>query len=184
MTGALVINVTSGNLNTLGLRVINSLSGASLHAEKQLTLSGVLTVEGSTSTSGALLYAQGSAAPKWMFDRDYERFTVYGTNAKIFRGSGANFLSAFSGAIIGAQILQRLAGSGLTVHLYVNNTRVTTTALTTDNNEVSSTTAATPMVLGNARFSRHDTLRFDVSGTGSRAGTGLNLLLLYEIYTH
>ncbi|MSR67885.1 hypothetical protein EXS65_03635, partial [Candidatus Peribacteria bacterium] len=45
MTGTLVINLTSGNL---GLKIINTASGNILHAEKDLTSSGTLTVSGIT----------------------------------------------------------------------------------------------------------------------------------------
>jgi hypothetical protein len=55
MTGALVINVTGGNQNTLGLRVINTLSGAHLHAEQRLTSSGVLVVESGAYLKGSLV---------------------------------------------------------------------------------------------------------------------------------
>ncbi|HRH94266.1 MAG TPA: hypothetical protein PKV72_07090, partial [Candidatus Peribacteria bacterium] len=40
MTGALTIDITGGNRNTLGLRVLNTISGAIIHAENLLTSSG------------------------------------------------------------------------------------------------------------------------------------------------
>jgi hypothetical protein len=49
MTGALVIDLTSG---TLGLRVIETASGNILHAEKDLTSSGTLTVVGTARFKG------------------------------------------------------------------------------------------------------------------------------------
>ncbi|HRH94056.1 MAG TPA: hypothetical protein PKV72_06025, partial [Candidatus Peribacteria bacterium] len=52
MTGSLVINITGGNANTLGLKVLNTFSGAIIHAEKTLTASGMLITE-----SGALIDA-------------------------------------------------------------------------------------------------------------------------------
>lgn len=45
MTGALVVNVTGGNQSTLGIRVINTLSGAVIRAMSKLTSSGSLFVE-------------------------------------------------------------------------------------------------------------------------------------------
>lgn len=48
MTGALTINVTGGNSTTIGLKVLNAMSGATIHAEKLLTTSGSLAVEGNT----------------------------------------------------------------------------------------------------------------------------------------
>ncbi|MEQ1771538.1 MAG: hypothetical protein ABL879_17060, partial [Devosia sp.] len=56
MTGALVINVTGGDINTLGLRVINSLSGALLHAERLLTSSGMIVGESGALLGGGTLY--------------------------------------------------------------------------------------------------------------------------------
>jgi hypothetical protein len=44
MTGALTINVTGGNNSTLGLKVINTLSGSIIHAEKMLRSSGSLVI--------------------------------------------------------------------------------------------------------------------------------------------
>ena len=68
MTGALIIRVTGGVDTTLGLRVINSISGAILHAEKNLTSSGTLVVNGATrlkstvtilgTTSGSIIHAE------------------------------------------------------------------------------------------------------------------------------
>jgi hypothetical protein len=52
MTGALVINVTGGVQSTLGLRVINTASGAHLHGEQTLSSSGSLVVEGVTVLNG------------------------------------------------------------------------------------------------------------------------------------
>lgn len=51
MTGALVINVTGGTRDTLGLRIINTASGAHIHAEQLLTASGAAVIEG-TITGG------------------------------------------------------------------------------------------------------------------------------------
>jgi cytoskeletal protein CcmA (bactofilin family) len=56
MTGALVISVTGGGLGTLGLRVLNTMSGAIVHAEKDLTSSGTLNIKGSARfQSGAVI---------------------------------------------------------------------------------------------------------------------------------
>jgi len=56
MTGALAINITSGTINTIGLRVLNTFSGAIIHASQQLRSSGSLIVEGATRLqSGAII---------------------------------------------------------------------------------------------------------------------------------
>ncbi len=49
MTGALTINVTGGNINTLGLKIVNTFSGAIIHAETSLSSSGTLAVKGNAT---------------------------------------------------------------------------------------------------------------------------------------
>jgi hypothetical protein len=68
MTGALVINITGGNRNTLGLNVLNTISGALVHAEKSLTSSGTLVWEG--AASGASLYIASSIQGAGLTDCD------------------------------------------------------------------------------------------------------------------
>ncbi|MBI5155678.1 hypothetical protein HZA45_00230, partial [Candidatus Peregrinibacteria bacterium] len=59
MTGALTISVTNGTLNTLGMKIVNTLSGAIIHAEKQLTSSGIVVIkQSSLMGSGALVVVQ------------------------------------------------------------------------------------------------------------------------------
>lgn len=66
MTGALFIDVRNGGLGTLGLKVINTLSGAIIHAEVALTSSGNLNIWGNSSVrnrmSGAILVVSRSAS--------------------------------------------------------------------------------------------------------------------------
>jgi hypothetical protein len=63
-TGQLIIDITNGNGNTVGLRIIETGSGRHLHAEQVLTSSGTLVVEGNATfpsiTSGSVLYAGAS----------------------------------------------------------------------------------------------------------------------------
>lgn len=40
LTGAVTSNITNGNINTIGIKVINTLSGAQIHAEGALTVTG------------------------------------------------------------------------------------------------------------------------------------------------
>lgn len=209
LTGVTTVDITGGTQGTVGLKILQTLSGAHIHAEQFLTSSGSLAIEGGVtfaslsscsllysntngglqclsavaSASGKVLVSRGTNPPVFEYRKEYERFTLYGANSKIRRGSGANFMAAFSGAIVEVQALQRLAMSGVTVHMYVNGQRIFTTALTTDNREVGSNTAAIPAVIDNTknRFSKYDTLRFDVSGTGSISGTGLTLLIYSQV---
>ncbi len=54
MTGALTINMQGGTVNTIGAKIINTLSGAQIHAEKNLTSSGTILSFGNIITKGAL----------------------------------------------------------------------------------------------------------------------------------
>ena len=58
MTGFLIVNILNGIQSTLGIRVINTLSGAALHAENTLTSSGTLVWEG--AASGATVTVSGA----------------------------------------------------------------------------------------------------------------------------
>ena len=77
MTGQLVVDITGGGLGTIGLKVINTISGAIIHAEKTLTSSGNLVVNGNAllksrldvtgSISGSALEVLGTASGKNLF---------------------------------------------------------------------------------------------------------------------
>ncbi len=63
MTGALVIDVEGGDVNTFGLRIMNTLSGAILHAEQALTSSGAFTTDGrATFNDVAVFNEEGTDA--------------------------------------------------------------------------------------------------------------------------
>lgn len=62
MTGALTIDVTGGNLSSIGLKVLNAFSGAIVHAEKTLTTSGTLIFEGAASGSSLYIASQLNGA--------------------------------------------------------------------------------------------------------------------------
>ncbi len=74
MTGALTIDVTGGNRNTIGLKVINALSGAVVHAEMTLTSSGGFIWEG--AASGSSLYVATSVEGAGLTDCDLATQTV------------------------------------------------------------------------------------------------------------
>ena len=76
MTGALAINVTSGTINTIGLRVINTFSGAIVQATQQLRSSGTLITESGATLDGGTLHVAagpnrvgiGTTSPKATLD--------------------------------------------------------------------------------------------------------------------
>jgi hypothetical protein len=74
MTGALTINVTGGNNSTLGLNVLNTISGSIIKAAKTLASSGSLTWEG--AASGATLYIGGTIEGAGLTDCDLATQTL------------------------------------------------------------------------------------------------------------
>jgi hypothetical protein len=59
MTGALIITIQGGTVNSVGLKVLNTLSGAILHAEKLVTSSGSVAVESGVYVGGDLRFGIG-----------------------------------------------------------------------------------------------------------------------------
>ncbi|HRH94171.1 MAG TPA: polymer-forming cytoskeletal protein, partial [Candidatus Peribacteria bacterium] len=68
MTGALIINITGGNNATLGLRVLNTISGSIIHAEKTLSSSGNLVVHQFANGTGALINSDAIGSPVLALD--------------------------------------------------------------------------------------------------------------------
>ncbi len=136
MTGALTIRVTGANINTLGLNVISTISGAILHAEKTLTSSGGLVFEG--TASGSSLYVATSlrgaglsscsntANSKLLWDATSGRFlcaqdqtgsvlTIASADARYLQQSGGTMTGALrvnlSSGFLGLRILQTASGN-------------------------------------------------------------------------
>lgn len=84
MTGALRIDVTGGNFSTLGLRVANTASGAHVHAEKTLSSSGALVVEGDLTFGDAIGDAVTVNAGTWTFANDTNFVLSGGVNGLSF----------------------------------------------------------------------------------------------------
>lgn len=135
-------------------------------------------------TSGMLLISQGTAAPVFKREREYERFTLFGPQVNAVTGSGVTFPTAFSGALVDAHLQASGMSSGVTVNVYFNNKRAFSTPISTDNREATSETAATPFVINTttARFNRKQDMRIDISSVGSATytSTGIILTLWYD----
>ena len=101
MTGALTINVTGGGRGTTGLNVINTISGAVVHAEKTLTSSGNLVVvgniKGKSNISGSTLTVDGNAT---FHGLTYSFPTTQAANA-VLKTDGAGNLT-WSSSVLGA----------------------------------------------------------------------------------
>ncbi len=92
MTGALTINMQGGNLNTIGLKVINTLSGAILHAEKLLTSSGRLVVVGSSSIDPTVLFRNIGGGQVFKTEADHSRpFILYRPSNTVDYVTGLQF---------------------------------------------------------------------------------------------
>ena len=137
MTGALTINVTGGSNGTVGLNVLNTISGAVVHAQKSLTTSGTLVFEG--AASGASLYVASSfngaglvdcdiaGTSKLLWDASTGRFSC-GTDANTDtnttytagRGLTLNGTSFSTNDILTGALISFTAVNGTTVH--ANNT--------------------------------------------------------------
>lgn len=145
MTGALIIDVTGGSANTVGLNVINAISGAVLKAQKTIASSGTLVVEG--AMSGASLYVatslQGAGladcdtagTSKLLWDATAGRFSC-GTDQNsagspevgtvtfsggVLRLSDARYLKLSGGTLTGATTVNVTGGTRDTVGLKVVN---------------------------------------------------------------
>jgi hypothetical protein len=82
MTGALTINVTGGTDTTLGLRVLNAISGSLIHAEKGLTSSGNLVVKNGITASGAkIIMGNGTTSSLKILDSSLRNSLVFSNSA-------------------------------------------------------------------------------------------------------
>jgi hypothetical protein len=135
MTGALTINITNGNLNTVGLKIINTLSGASIHAERALTTSGTLVFEG--AASGASLYVASSiqgaglsdcdaASSKLLWDATTGRFSCGSDQT----GGGAGTFSTGNVLTIGDARYVDVSGDTMTGTLVIQSGNSAATTLT------------------------------------------------------
>lgn len=132
MTGALTVNISGGNRNTRGINVVNTISGAVVHAEKTLTSSGTFVWEG--SASGASLWVSNidgaglsdcddGTTGKLLWDATSKRFscgtdTDTDTNTTYTAGKGLT-LTATSFAVnanLTGSTLNFLLISGSTLH--------------------------------------------------------------------
>ena len=174
LTGVLAVTVTGGNNATVGINVVNAISGAVIHAEKTLTTSGTLVFEGAasgaslyigTSFNGAgLVTCSNATTSKLLWNSSTGRFSC-GTDAGIVFGSGQVF------AIGDARYLKQSGGT-LTGALTVNVTGGTKS--TTGLNVVNTISGA--IVHGEKTLTSSGTLVFEGAASGSSLylGTSLN----------
>ncbi len=140
MTGALTINVTGGGRNTIGLNVINTISGAVLHAEKTLSSSGTLVFEG--AGSGSSLYIASSlqgvgltdcdvtGSSKLLWDATTGRFscgtdqntTAWSNTGSLRTAFDARYVNTAGDTMTGALTINVTGGTRNTIGLNVINT--------------------------------------------------------------
>jgi hypothetical protein len=190
MTGALVINITNGNANTIGLNVLNTVSGAVLHAEKSLTSSGTLVWEG--AASGASLYVATSingaglvdcdiaGTSKLLWDSTTGRFscgtdtdTDTNTTYAAGRGIGLNGTSFSLNSTITGALVRFNTVSGSTI--YAQSALNASGSLSVDGTAYLNSNA--PLKLTNAGFYNCTALETDADGDivcGSDTDTDTN----------
>lgn len=77
MTGALTINVTGGSRNTVGLNVLNAISGAVIQASKTLASSGSLVVEDNAQFGSGAVFIISSTKRLGIGRSPTQKFDVY-----------------------------------------------------------------------------------------------------------
>lgn len=180
MTGQLVINLTSG---FYGLKLLNTMSGNIIHAEKNLSSSGSITVRG--TMSGNLLF--GKRCPSEMAIQ----YAASGTTLAV--NSGTTLMIPVPMSLTGYTISKFVATTdsagvtGLTRFAIRNVTKgkraIFTTNPSIDTAETSTVTAATAYSINasNADVAGNDKLSFDIlqiqTGTAPK---GLSLLLTFS----
>ena len=134
------------------------------------TMTGVLALKGPSLTiSGAVLSATGS------FRREVA-FTL-SDNATV-SSSGLNLLQfklrSFSGNLVGIHASSRFLGSGITIMPQFNGVNALSTALTIDEDETDSDTAATPAVIDTNSDNKAagELIEIDVTACGGTKATG------------
>jgi cytoskeletal protein CcmA (bactofilin family) len=133
MTGSLIISIQNGTLGSIGLKVLNTLSGAIIHAEKALTSSGILMVRQTTTSqgsgaltvvnntrygtgaymvaSGAILVLDSTAATRGGLNSPHILFGYQGNfDTNLYRSTGSMLRTTSSFSIMGTGTL--LVGTG------------------------------------------------------------------------
>ncbi len=120
MTGALTINVTGGNNSTIGLNVMNTISGSVIRAQKTLASSGSLVWEG--AASGATLYLGGKLEGAGLTDCDLSTQVLKwdATTGRFSCGAATNFGSG-NVVAIGDTRYVRKSGDTMTGSLTIQN---------------------------------------------------------------
>lgn len=191
MTGQLVINITGGNFNTVGLKVINTLSGAHLHAERTLTTSGTIKAVGNITTTGTVsgaLIRSGllSVSPVTL------ELIPTGTGTAITTGSGRiryvvpKTMTGFK--IYDATFSVDTAGTTNATKIQVRNLmkgnrKIFSTPPQIDSGTKTSDVSGTPLVINgaNADVSGGDYLYVDYPAVSTTPPKGGNLILyLYK----
>lgn len=181
LTGATTVDITNGVFGTVGLKVIETLSGAHLHAEGVLTSSGHVITE--RTLSGALVRSP-EVSPRIIMAQ------VVASGSTVAVGSGKLILvvpRVMSGYILGeAHASVQTAGvtntSTFRLRNITKNNRQFFGAnpLSIDSAEVGSDTAATePSMAANRDVGAYDRLSFDIMSVSTTAPKGLVITLSF-----
>ncbi len=178
MTGQLVINLSSG---FYGLKLLNTMSGNILHAEKDLTSSGTLTVKGNAAFKATL---SGSfVSPRYMmFELTASGTALTTGSGKLTIGPIPPTMSGYNLTGVWAQV-DTAGTTGLTRICLrdVNKGKraMFSTCPSIDSAETSTTTAATNYVIDSTKrdVGAYDELSLDILQIQTTAPKGLDVTL-------
>lgn len=133
-------------------------------------------------SSGQILVHQGPSIARWRWPQECLPYPLFGPQVQAVVGSGGTFVSSMSGVITNVNLQASGVASGVTVQLWNGSSRILSTAISTDNKESNSNTAATPAVINTAtnRINQFSPMRIDVTAVGAYASTGVYLNVCYE----
>lgn len=174
MTGALTVNLTSG---TVGIKVLQTISGSTVHADKILQSSGSVVAAGDIWTDGAHI-GSGTILKRYMTIPLTGSGTATATGTNVF----GDYVFRFGGKIISASAhMSQTASNNLTtIDAKINGTSIFSTTITIDATEKDTSTAAAANAINSAAnsFVSGDVLTFNVNAPATTPGKDLKVDLV------
>lgn len=165
-----------------GISLVSSAASGTIATALQTSTTIVNVSAANAPTVGQALIATGGTAATWQTLRESIIATIgddstpltTGTAKFTFRMPYALVLTDLRGSLTGAQT----AGSIFTVDVKESGVTVLSTLLTIDNNELTSVTAATPVVISDSTLASDAEMTIDITQIGNGTATGLKVALI------